>query len=83
MERWSLGAWEAALPVYRKIIGHPFVEELAAGTLAAERFTHYLRQDALYLDCYAKVLAHIASRAERKDHVAAFLGFASDGIAVE
>ena len=35
MERWSLGAWEAALPVYRKIIGHPFVEELAAGTLAA------------------------------------------------
>lgn len=83
MEKWSLGAWEAALPVYRKIIEHPFVAELAAGTLAAERFEHYLRQDALYLDCYAKVLAHIASRIERKVHTAAFLGFASDGIAVE
>lgn len=83
MDRWSLGAWEAALPVYRKIIEHPFVGELAAGTLAAERFEYYLRQDALYLDCYAKVLAHIASRAGRKEHTAAFVRFASDGIAVE
>ena len=29
MKRWSDEAWEAALPVYRKILGHPFVRELA------------------------------------------------------
>lgn len=66
MKRWSDEAWEAAEPVYRRILEHPFVGELAAGTLSAERFRFYIRQDALYLDGYARRLAHIASRLVRK-----------------
>jgi len=83
MEKWSAAAREAALPVYRKILEHPFVEQLARGTLSSERFRFYLRQDALYLDNYARRLAHIASRLRRKEHVEAFVRFASDGIEVE
>lgn len=83
MSRWSDSAWEAAHPVYEKILEHPFVRALADGTLSAERFRFYLRQDALYLDGYARRLAHIAARLEHKEHTEAFLRFAADGIAVE
>lgn len=83
MKRWSDEAWEAAEPVYRRILEHPFVGELAAGTLSAERFRFYIRQDALYLDGYARRLAHIASRLVRKEHTEAFLHFALEGIEVE
>lgn len=83
MRRWSDEAWEAALPVYEKILEHPFVEALADGTLSAERFRHYIRQDALYLDGYARRLAHIAARLTRKEHTETFLHFALDGIEVE
>ena len=47
MKRWSDEAWEAALPTYEKILRHPFVGALAAGTLPAERFRFYIRQDGL------------------------------------
>ena len=83
MGAWSNAAWQAAQPVYEKIIAHPFVAELAAGTLSQERFRFYLRQDALYLAHYAEVLAHTASRLGRRDFTADFLRFASDGMAVE
>lgn len=83
MKRWSDEAWEAALPTFEKILRHPFVGALAAGTLPAERFRFYIRQDALYLDGYARRLAHVAARLPRKEQTEAFLHFALDGIAVE
>ena len=83
MRRWSDEAWEAALPVYREILAHPFVEALAAGTLSDEQFRFYIRQDALYLDGYARRLAHVAARLTDKGHTESFLRFALDGIAVE
>lgn len=83
MKRWSDEAWEAALPTYEKILRHPFVGALAAGTLPADRFRFYIRQDALYLDGYARRLAHVAARLPRKEQTEAFLHFALDGIAVE
>ncbi len=83
MKPWSTEAWEAALPVYEKILEHPFVGALADGTLSAERFRFYIRQDALYLDGYARRLAHVAARLTKKEHTEAFLHFALDGIEVE
>lgn len=83
MKRWSDEAWEAALPVYTEILEHPFVGALADGTLSGERFRFYVRQDALYLEGYARRLAHIASRLPRKEHCEAFLRFALDGVEVE
>lgn len=83
MRRWSDEAWEAALPVYEKILAHPFVGELAERRLSAERFGFYIRQDALYLDGYARRLAHVAARLPRKEQAERFLHFALDGIEVE
>lgn len=83
MRRWSDEAWEAALPVYRKILEHPFVRALADGSLCGERFRFYIRQDALYLDGYARRLAHVAARLPRKEQAERFLHFALDGIEVE
>lgn len=83
MKLWSEETWAAATPVYEKILRMPFVEQLAAGTLPHEKFMFYLRQDALYIDNYSKVLSHIASRLLDRDHVADFIRFALDGVAVE
>lgn len=83
MERWSEETWRLAQPVYRDILELPFVTGLAAGTLPREKFMEYLRQDALYLDNYSRVLALIASRMRRKDHLESFLRFALDGVEVE
>lgn len=80
---WSQEAWAAAQPTYNKILEHPFVRQLAEGTLPMEKFVHYLQQDALYLANYSRVLAHIASRLDRGEQMAAFLKFAADGVAVE
>jgi thiaminase/transcriptional activator TenA len=48
-------AWQAAHD-------HPFVHELAAGTLSAERFKFYQMQDARYLEAFADGCAVVASR---------------------
>lgn len=83
MKKWSDEAWMAATPVYNKILEHPFIKELADGTLPREKFLTYLQQDAIYIDNYAKVLSHIASRLYDKSHTASFVAFAQDGIDVE
>ena len=64
MKKWSEEAWDVARPTYLKIIEHPFVEELARGTLAADKFLFYLRQDSLYLAHYSRVLTHFPSYRE-------------------
>jgi len=83
MKKWSEKAWQIALPTYKKILAHPFIKELAAGTLPNETFINYLMQDALYIDNYSRILAHIASRLNDKSHVASFIRFAQDGVDVE
>lgn len=81
--KWSDETWNASAKVYEEILQLPFIKELAAGTLAQERFLHYIQQDNLYIDDYSRVLAHIASRLEDIDDVATFLEFAGDGVAME
>lgn len=81
--KWSEEAWEATLPVYEAILRHPFVRELADGTLPRHKFEAYIIQDSLYIDNYCRVLAHIASRMPQMAHTEAFLDFAKDGVYVE
>lgn len=81
--KWSEEAWQQVDAIYRQILKLPFVTELSEGTLAKERFDFYIAQDALYLDNYSRVLAHIASRIPSKSHSEAFLRFALDGVLVE
>lgn len=80
---WSQLAWTQASHIYQAILQLPFVRELAEGTLGPERFRFYMMQDALYLDNYSRVLAHIASRIPGKEHSEHFLRFALDGVMVE
>ena len=82
-EKWSDKAWMLAEPIYKAILAHPFVSELAEGTLSRERFLFYIRQDSIYLANYCKVLAHIASRLDDMGQAEEFLHFAADGVAVE
>ena len=44
-------------PSWDDYIQHDFVKQLAAGTLAADSFRHYLVQDYLYLIHYTRVMA--------------------------
>ncbi|MEE4451268.1 thiaminase II [Novosphingobium resinovorum] len=55
--------WEDVAPLRRAILDHPFLNELAAGTLAPESFRHYIVQDSLYLAEYSRALALAAARA--------------------
>ena len=53
----------AADPVWTAQHAHPFLRGIADGTLAAERFSFYVRQDYLFLIEYARLLALGAARA--------------------
>ncbi|MDR2955684.1 MAG: thiaminase II [Prevotella sp.] len=81
--KWSEEAWEAARPIYNKILELPFIQGLIDGTLDNEKFVFYIRQDALYLADYGKVLTAIASRLNKPEHIDAFIHFAADSMEVE
>lgn len=44
-------------PVWTSLHAHPFIRELAAGTLPPEKFRFYLEQNLMYLPEYAKAMA--------------------------
>lgn len=50
-----------------KINGHPFIEELMAGTLSKDVFLFYIGQDALYLATYKRVLAEVGIKCADDD----------------
>jgi len=52
----------AADPIWQAQHEHPFLQGIADGSLAAERFTFYIRQDYLFLVEYARLLAIGAAR---------------------
>ncbi|WP_148573548.1 thiaminase II [Nocardioides caldifontis] len=56
--------------VWESLHAHPFLREMATGTLSLDRFRFYLEQDTMYLEEYAKVMALGAARAARVDEVA-------------
>ncbi|MEZ0165368.1 TenA family protein [Kineococcus sp. LSe6-4] len=56
-------AWERTAAVRGAVERCAFLAELADGTLAPAVFRHYLEQDALYLQGYARALALLAARA--------------------
>lgn len=80
---WSEQAWAAAAPVYEKILELPIVRGLADGSLSAERFRYYVRQDALYLKGYARRLSLLAARLPQRRQQLDFGRFASEGVAAE
>jgi thiaminase/transcriptional activator TenA len=49
--------YESAKEIWDSYYTHPFVAEMAQGTLAKDKFRYYMIQDYLYLLKYAKVFA--------------------------
>ena len=49
-------------PIWRALHEHPFINELAAGTLPLEKFRFFLEQDNFYLEEYARCLAMGAAK---------------------
>ncbi|HVC34086.1 MAG TPA: hypothetical protein VNL16_11300 [Chloroflexota bacterium] len=51
-----------AMPVWQKIMAHPYIKELQDGTLPIETFRCYVQQDWLYLQEFTRAAAVIAGR---------------------
>lgn len=83
MMRFSEEAWQGTAALRAAIHRLPFNAELAAGSLAPERFRFYILQDAVYLGEYAKILALAAAKAPDAASVQAFGRAAVEAIAVE
>lgn len=61
------GMWQEAKPVYERTIAHPFLRELAEGTLAPAKFERYLIEDIAYLRVYGGVLRELAGKAPKAE----------------
>ncbi|KAI5835786.1 hypothetical protein K523DRAFT_259866 [Schizophyllum commune Tattone D] len=48
---------------WKAYVEHPFVVELGKGTLAKEKFVHFIKQDYHYLKYYARAYALLAAKA--------------------
>jgi thiaminase/transcriptional activator TenA len=70
------GIWDAQY-------GHPFVVELAEGTLAPAAFRRWLEQDYRYLLDYARTFAVAGARAREEETMRRLLGVAHETIDVE
>lgn len=80
---FSAEAWRRNLQVYEKILEMPFNRELASGQLRADRFQHYMIQDAHYLEGFARALSLASAKGIDADHVVHFAGAAQTAIVVE
>ena len=54
---------EAADPIWRSQLDHPFVRGIASGDLDPKRFEHWVRQDYLFLIEYCRLFGLAAARA--------------------
>ncbi|MGC2411477.1 MAG: thiaminase II [Stellaceae bacterium] len=81
--RFCEDAWQRTAALRAAIHQLPFNTELAAGTLAPERFRFYITQDALYLAQYSRVLSLAAARAPDTASSQIFGHSALGAIAVE
>jgi len=59
---FSTTVFQEVQPLLKLIFDHPFIAELAKGTLSRERFCFYMQQDSFYLIHFARALALTSSR---------------------
>ncbi len=83
MIRFSDEAWERTALLREAIHRLPFNTELAAGSLAPDRFRAYIVQDALYLGRFSRALAIAAAKAPDSDTMQSFAQSALSAVSVE
>ncbi len=76
-------AWERTARLREAIHRLPFNVELAAGSLARDRFQSYIIQDSLYLGRFSRALAIAAAKAPDSDAMQSFAQSALRAVAVE
>ena len=67
---------ELGEPIWAAQKDHPFVTELAAGTLEVGAFLHWVKQDYLYLLDYARTFAIAGARARDEETMTHLMGVA-------
>jgi thiaminase (transcriptional activator TenA) len=83
MKTFTELAVDATAPLLASILQQPFLQELALGTLAQERFVRYIQQDALYLGRYAQTLLMLAAKAPTVEAMLTLADFGKDAVFVE
>ena len=83
MTSFSERIWQRTSPMRDAIHALPFNTELAAGTLARDKFQFYIIQDSLYLDQYSRALAIAGARGPNAATLREFGHYAIGAIAVE
>lgn len=78
--KWTEEAWAEASGIYADIIGHPFITELAEGTLSTEKFDRYIAQDELYLGNYGRQMFEFAAMIDNPQQREMFTEFARAGM---
>lgn len=79
MENWSEHIWKAGEALYSRILRHPFIMELAAGSLSPDKFARYLAQDELYLPRYCSLMHRLADLLPDEGDRTFMHGFADAG----
>ncbi|MBI2132616.1 MAG: thiaminase II [Candidatus Tectomicrobia bacterium] len=73
----------AAAPVWEAIHRHPFVREVGAGSISPGRFGHFICQDYLYLQDFARALQIVGAKAASQDDLETFAEHAANCVRVE
>lgn len=69
---FSTQLWQQHDDIYKKILAHPFNQQLSQGTLNSAAFQHYIIQDAHYLVSYGRALAVCAAKAYSAEEIIQF-----------
>jgi len=83
MKSFTSRAWEQAQPIMARICAHPFLQEMAAGTLSQDSFRIYLEQDCIYVANYGEEFLRLAHMLPKSRLQELFLTFAEEGVAAE
>ena len=72
--------YERAKALWPRYLTHPFVTEMADGTLPKEKFRYYMVQDYLYLRDYVKIFAAILQKTDDFEQIRFLSGELADTI---
>lgn len=69
---WCQEIWRKSNGIYQSILGQRFINELAEGTLALDKFARYIAQDELYLKNYYRQMFELAELMDTDENRALF-----------
>ena len=82
-EKFSEQLRQRSERIWRAIDGHPFLQELQAGSLPMNRFTYFILQDYVYLLDFAQVLCHGGAKSPDLEILELFCRHALGAVEVE